>query len=185
MRRAQRELDGVDIGFTMLREDKCSQITRNIHLGGELSEEQRTRLAEIAERMPLTIAEGGADDADDGLGAGRVLGARRTLPLSSSGTWFLGRSSPAHTLPDHDRSRSPALRWSVFFTPAPWTNPPWRTRARSCRSSWRGPTPPATITATIPNALSSDTKPHVERHRHEIVAAEEKDPQPRLPRLLR
>ena len=62
---AQRKgwsLDGVTIDLTHRREDKRSKIKRRLQLFGELDEEQRGRLADIAERTPVTLTlKDGAD----------------------------------------------------------------------------------------------------------------------------
>jgi len=63
-------LTAVDIELHHAKQDKRSQITRSIHLSGDLSEEQRTRLAEIAERTPVTLTlKEGADIATTVSGA--------------------------------------------------------------------------------------------------------------------
>jgi putative redox protein len=57
-------LTAVDIELHHASQDKRSKITRSIRLSGDLSEEQKARLAEIAERTPVTLTlKGGADIA--------------------------------------------------------------------------------------------------------------------------
>jgi putative redox protein len=43
----------IELGF--IRDDKAERIERKITLDGDLSEEQRTRIAEIAEKTPVTL----------------------------------------------------------------------------------------------------------------------------------
>ncbi len=58
------KLDGVAIDLTHRKDDKRSKIERSIQLFGELDEEQRARLADIAERTPVTLTlKEGADIA--------------------------------------------------------------------------------------------------------------------------
>lgn len=55
-------LEGVTIGLVHSREDKRSKIERRLHLFGALDDEQRARLADIAERTPVTLTlKDGAD----------------------------------------------------------------------------------------------------------------------------
>jgi len=49
------DLKAVRVDLHFLRKDKDEQIHRRLHLDGDLSEEQRTRIAEIAERTPVTL----------------------------------------------------------------------------------------------------------------------------------
>lgn len=68
--RKEWDLTAVDIELHHAKQDKRSQITRSIHLSGTLSPEQRTRLAEIAERTPVTLTlKEGADIATTVQGA--------------------------------------------------------------------------------------------------------------------
>lgn len=53
--RKEWDLTAVDIELHHASQDKRSHITRNIKLSGNLSEEQRARIAEIAERTPVTL----------------------------------------------------------------------------------------------------------------------------------
>jgi len=49
------ELDSVKVDLSYTREDKAERIERRLHLVGQLDEEQRKRIAEIAERTPVTL----------------------------------------------------------------------------------------------------------------------------------
>ncbi len=53
--RKQWRLEAVDIALHHAKLDKRSRIERVITLSGDLSQEQRARLAEIAERTPVTL----------------------------------------------------------------------------------------------------------------------------------
>lgn len=53
--RKEWNLTAVDIELHHASHDKRSHITRTIRLSGNLSEEQRARIAEIAERTPVTL----------------------------------------------------------------------------------------------------------------------------------
>ena len=53
--RKQWDLQAVDIALHHAKVDKRSRIERLITLSGDLSPEQRARLAEIAERTPVTL----------------------------------------------------------------------------------------------------------------------------------
>lgn len=53
--RKQWDLQAVDIALHHAKVDKRSRIERVITLSGDLSPEQRARLAEIAERTPVTL----------------------------------------------------------------------------------------------------------------------------------
>jgi putative redox protein len=46
---------GIAVDLTFIHEDKAERIERKITLDGELSDEQRTRIAEIAEKTPVTL----------------------------------------------------------------------------------------------------------------------------------
>lgn len=55
-------LESVTIDLFHRVEDKRSKIQRKLHLTGDLDDEQRARLADIAERTPVTLTlKGGAD----------------------------------------------------------------------------------------------------------------------------
>ena len=55
-------LDGVTIDLAHRKEGKRSKIERRLHLFGDLDDEQRARLADIAERTPVTLTlKEGAD----------------------------------------------------------------------------------------------------------------------------
>jgi putative redox protein len=49
-------LDGVEVALTCLKDGDRIRVERIIALAGALSSEQRARLAEIAERTPVTLA---------------------------------------------------------------------------------------------------------------------------------
>lgn len=53
--RKQWDLQAVDIALHHAKVDKRSRIERVITLSGDLSPEQKARLAEIAERTPVTL----------------------------------------------------------------------------------------------------------------------------------
>lgn len=56
------KLDQVIVDLAHRKEDKRSKIERRLHLYGELDEAQRARLADIAERTPVTLTlKEGAD----------------------------------------------------------------------------------------------------------------------------
>ncbi len=56
------KLDQVIVHLAHHKEDKRSKIERRLHLYGELDEAQRARLADIAERTPVTLTlKEGAD----------------------------------------------------------------------------------------------------------------------------
>lgn len=62
--RKEWNLTAVDIELHHASQDKRSHITRKITLSGDLTEEQRARIAEIAERTPVTLTlKNGADIA--------------------------------------------------------------------------------------------------------------------------
>jgi putative redox protein len=55
-------LDGVTVTLAHRKEDKRSKVERRLHLFGALDDEQRARLADIAERTPVTLTlKEGAD----------------------------------------------------------------------------------------------------------------------------
>lgn len=55
-------LDEVTVDLFHRHEEKRSTIRRRLHLKGDLDDEQRARLADIAERTPVTLTlKGGAD----------------------------------------------------------------------------------------------------------------------------
>lgn len=49
-------LTGLAVDLQYYREDKSYRIERTLHIDGELDAEQRARLADIAERTPVTLA---------------------------------------------------------------------------------------------------------------------------------
>lgn len=49
------DLQRAHVELRLLREDEASRIERTIRLDGDLTDEQRARLAEIAERTPVTL----------------------------------------------------------------------------------------------------------------------------------
>ncbi len=49
-------LDAVDVAMRHLKHGETARIERILTLSGDLSEEQRMRLADIAERTPVTLA---------------------------------------------------------------------------------------------------------------------------------
>jgi putative redox protein len=49
-------LSGLAVDLEYFREGKAFRIERVLHVEGELDEEQRARLADIAERTPVTLA---------------------------------------------------------------------------------------------------------------------------------
>ena len=49
-------LTGLAVDLEYYREDKSYRIERTLHVEGELDAEQRARLADIAERTPVTLA---------------------------------------------------------------------------------------------------------------------------------
>ncbi|MEJ1967814.1 MAG: OsmC family protein [Rhizomicrobium sp.] len=49
-------LTGIAVELDYYRDDKAFRIERVLHIEGELDAEQRTRLADIAERTPVTLA---------------------------------------------------------------------------------------------------------------------------------
>ena len=53
--RKQWPLGDVEVGVSLLKKDTGFAITRAVTLGGELSEEQRARIAEICEKTPVTL----------------------------------------------------------------------------------------------------------------------------------
>ena len=56
------KLDQAVVDLSHRHEDKRSKIERRLHLYGELDDEQRARLADIAERTPVTLTlKEGAD----------------------------------------------------------------------------------------------------------------------------
>src|SRR5262249_41918813 len=53
--RKQWNVTSITVGVRFVREDKKERMDRTLTLEGELSEEQRQRIAEIAERTPVTL----------------------------------------------------------------------------------------------------------------------------------
>jgi putative redox protein len=53
--RKQWPLTGVRVNLHLRRQEKSSHIEREVHLEGRLDESQRARLAEIAEKTPVTL----------------------------------------------------------------------------------------------------------------------------------
>ncbi len=53
--RKKWDLKGVDVALAFVRQGKAERITRTLRFEGDLSEAQRTRLADIAERTPVTL----------------------------------------------------------------------------------------------------------------------------------
>ncbi len=49
-------LSGLAVDLEYFRDDKAFRIERVLHIEGALDEEQRARLADIAERTPVTLA---------------------------------------------------------------------------------------------------------------------------------
>jgi len=49
-------LSGLGVDLEYFRDDKTFRIDRVLHIEGNLDEEQRARLADIAERTPVTLA---------------------------------------------------------------------------------------------------------------------------------
>ena len=49
------DLKGVQVDLHFYRVDKAEKIDRMVTVAGELSDEQKTRLAEICERTPVTL----------------------------------------------------------------------------------------------------------------------------------
>jgi len=49
-------LSGLGVDLEYYRDDKAFRIERTLHIEGELDAEQRARLADIAERTPVTLA---------------------------------------------------------------------------------------------------------------------------------
>jgi putative redox protein len=60
-------LSGLAVDLEYFRDDKTFRIERVLHIEGALDEEQRARLADIAERTPVTLA----------LKAGATINTRR------------------------------------------------------------------------------------------------------------
>jgi putative redox protein len=50
------KLTGLGVDLEYYRDDKAFRIERVLHIDGELDAEQRARLADIAERTPVTLA---------------------------------------------------------------------------------------------------------------------------------
>jgi putative redox protein len=50
------KLTGLGVDLEYYRDDKAFRIERVLHIEGELDAEQRARLADIAERTPVTLA---------------------------------------------------------------------------------------------------------------------------------
>jgi|SRR5579871_124251 len=48
-------VDSIKIDLHYKREDKAERIERRLHLEGQLDDEQKKRMAEIAERTPVTL----------------------------------------------------------------------------------------------------------------------------------
>lgn len=48
------ELGEIKVDLVMVRDGDAEKIERTIHIGNAISDEQRTRLAEIAEKTPVT-----------------------------------------------------------------------------------------------------------------------------------
>ena len=64
--RKEWPLEEVTIDLAHYKEDEKSKITRKIWLEGDLDETQRARLADIAERTPVTLTlKNGADIATE------------------------------------------------------------------------------------------------------------------------
>ena len=55
-RRKQWPLGDVEVGVSLLKRADGFAITRTVRLGGELTDEQRARIAEICEKTPVTLA---------------------------------------------------------------------------------------------------------------------------------
>jgi putative redox protein len=53
--RSQWDLKSVTVGLHFVREDKKERIERKLILEGDLDDEQRARIADIAERTPVTL----------------------------------------------------------------------------------------------------------------------------------
>jgi putative redox protein len=53
--RKQWDLESLTVDLHYERHDKEERITRKLHLRGKLDDEQRNRIAEIAERTPVTL----------------------------------------------------------------------------------------------------------------------------------
>ncbi len=53
--RKQWPLGDVRVGISMRKDGAAFQILRTVELGGGLSEEQRSRIAEICEKTPVTL----------------------------------------------------------------------------------------------------------------------------------
>jgi putative redox protein len=54
-KRKQWPLRDVEVGASLLKKADGFAITRTVQLSGDLSEEQRARIAEIAEKTPVTL----------------------------------------------------------------------------------------------------------------------------------
>jgi putative redox protein len=54
-KRKQWPVGDVEVGVSMLKKGDGFAISRTVTLGGELSEEQRARIAEICEKTPVTL----------------------------------------------------------------------------------------------------------------------------------
>jgi putative redox protein len=54
--RKQWDLESLTVDLHYVREGDRERIDRKVHLVGELSDEQRTRFAEIVERTPVTLS---------------------------------------------------------------------------------------------------------------------------------
>jgi putative redox protein len=54
-KRKQWPLGDVEVGVSMLKKGEGFAISRTVRLGGELTEEQRARIAEICEKTPVTL----------------------------------------------------------------------------------------------------------------------------------
>ena len=54
-RRKQWPLGDVEVGVSMLKKGDGFAISRTVRLGGELTDEQRARIAEICEKTPVTL----------------------------------------------------------------------------------------------------------------------------------
>ena len=49
-------LSGLEVALEYYRDGKAFRIERTLHISGDLDDEQRARLADIAERTPVTLA---------------------------------------------------------------------------------------------------------------------------------
>jgi putative redox protein len=54
--RKQWPLRAVNVDLKIIRDDSSFSVQRSVTLDGDLNEEQRARIAEIAERTPVTLA---------------------------------------------------------------------------------------------------------------------------------